>query len=145
MMAAPCRPPRCSPMPDARLQALALAFDQAATLLEPAVNRGYGSMVLADYRAWVLDGTMQLWRGPGYAAVTEVVNYPRSRVVIVHLAGGELDALVDADGELDKFARVVEATGIEIIGRRGWVRALRDRGYTEAAVHLYKEVGHGQL
>lgn len=116
------------------------AFDQAAPMLEPALSHMNGELLLEDVRERVLLGDMQLWLGEGYAAVTEVLNYPRRRVVLVHLAGGELAPLVEADGELVKFAKLVEATGIEIIGRKGWVRALRDRGYREAAVHLFKEV-----
>lgn len=123
-----------------QLIALAAKFDSVAHLLQPAVDRGIGAMELEDYKERVLTGYMQLWVGEGYAAVTEVLNYPRSRVVLVHLAGGELDSLIEADGELEKFARIVEATGIELVGRKGWVKALRDRGYKEAAVHLFKEV-----
>lgn len=123
---------------------LAEIFDSVAHLLQPAVDRGYGDMTLEDYRARVLDEDMQLWVGDGYAGVTEVVNCPRSRVVLVHLVGGSLEALLGDYDDLEKFARIVGATGIEITGRRGWVRALRDRGYREAAVQLYKEVGNGQ-
>lgn len=125
-----------------QLIALAAKFDSVAHLLQPAIDRGLDVLALDDYRDKVLTGDMQLWVDEGYAAVTEVLNYPRSRVVLVHLAGGKLDSLLEADGELDKFARIVGATGIEIIGRKGWVRALRDRGYREAAVHLFKEVSH---
>lgn len=125
------------------LRKLSDAFDSVARLLQPAVDRGMGGLTLEDYREKVLTGYMQLWVDEGYAAITEVLNYPRSRVVLVHLAGGKLDPLLEADGELEKFARIVGATGIEIIGRKGWVRALRDRGYKEAAVHLFKEISHG--
>lgn len=125
-----------------QLQDLSAKFDSVAHLLQPAIDRGMDVLTLDDYRDRVLTGDMQLWVDEGYAAVTEVLNYPRSRVVLVHLAGGELDPLIEADGELEKFARIVGATGIEIIGRRGWVRALRDRGYKEAAVHVFKEVSH---
>lgn len=120
--------------------ALSQTFDSVADVLQSALAYSIGGLTLADYKEHVMMGDMQLWVGEGYAAVTEVLNYPRSRVVLVHLAGGKLDPLLEADSELEKFARIVGATGIEIIGRKGWVRALRDRGYKEAAVHLYREV-----
>lgn len=123
-----------------QIMELAEAFDSVAHLLQPAVERNPIGFTLEDIKEKVLTGYMQLWKDEGYAAVTEVLNYPGSRVVLVHLAGGELEALLEADSELVKFARMVGATGIEIIGRKGWVRALRDRGYREAAVHLFKEV-----
>jgi hypothetical protein len=126
------------------MMALAAKFDSVAHLLQPAVDRGYGGMTLDDYKEWVVLGDMQLWIGEGYAGVTEVVNYPRSRVVLVHLVGGKLEALLGDYDDLERFAEMVGATGIEIVGRRGWTKVLQDRGYTEAAVHLFKEVGHGQ-
>lgn len=123
---------------------LADTFDSVAHLLQPAIDRGYGRDTLADYREWVLDETMQLWVGEGYAGVTEILNGPRSKTVKVHLAGGKLKALIDADSGLEKFAKLVEADSIEVIGRRGWTKALKGRGYREAAVHLVKEIPHGR-
>jgi len=126
------------------LLALSAKFDSVAHLLQPAVDAGYAGLTLDDYKERVMLGDMQLWVGDAYAGVTEVLNYPNSRVVLVHLAGGELEPIIAADSELVEFAKLVGATGIEIIGRRGWVRALADRGYREAAVHLFKEVSHGR-
>lgn len=116
------------------------AFQVAAPMLQAALDRGQGEYHLEDIKEGVLLGDLQLWLGEGYAAITEVLNYPQRRIVLVHLAGGELAPLVEADGELVKFAKAMGATGIEIIGRKGWVKALRDHGYRESAVHLFKEV-----
>lgn len=127
-----------------QLQDLSAKFDSVAHLLQPAVDAGIAGMALEDYKEHVMLGNMQLWISDGYAGVTEVINSPRSRVVLVHLVGGKLDSLLADHGDLEKFAELVGATGIEIVGRRGWTRVLADRGYVEAAVHLYKEVGHGQ-
>jgi hypothetical protein len=121
-------------------ETLAREFDAVAHILRPAVDVGYGDLELADFKYWVLDGTMQLWVGGGYAAVTEVINYPRSRSVLVHLIGGNLESILEANGALDQFAKAMKAKHIEIIGRKGWTKVLRGRGYREAAVHLVKEV-----
>lgn len=83
-----------------QIRTLRDTFDSVAHLLQPAIDRGLDVLTLDDYRDRVLTGDMQLWVDEGYAAVTEVLNYPRSRVVLVHLAGGELDPLMEADGEL---------------------------------------------
>lgn len=121
-------------------QELLEAFQVAAPMLQAALARGRGEYHLEDIKDRVVLGDLQLWLGEGYAAVTEVLDYPQRRIVLVHLAGGELAPLIEADGELVKFAKVMGATGIEIIGRKGWVKALRDHGYQESAVHLFKEV-----
>lgn len=122
------------------MSSLADDFDAVTHLLQPAVDRGFGGVVLADYRGWVLDEIMQLWVGDGYAGVTEIVNYPHSRTVRVNLVGGQLEALLADHGDLVKFAKLVEADSIEVIGRRGWVPTLKGFGYREAAVHLVREV-----
>lgn len=115
-------------------------FDQAAPLLQQALDKANGEYHIQDIRDRVLSGDLQLWAGEGYAAVTEVLNYPQRRVVLVHLAAGELAPVLEAEGELCKFAKVVGATGIELIGRKGWTKVLKEHGYRESAVHLFKEV-----
>lgn len=118
-------------------------FDEAAPYLQAAIeydrSRGYD---LSDIKDRVMLGDLQLWRGDDWAAVTEVLNYPRRRTVLIHLAGGKLTSMVQANDDLEEFARVMGADYIEIIGRKGWARRLRDMGYEEAAVHLVKEVPH---
>ncbi len=127
-----------------QLQQLSKSFDDSAHYLQPAVDRGIGGMTLEDYKERVMLGDMQLWCNEGFAAVTEVINYPQSRVVVIHLAGGALEPLLGAAGELDQFARMVGATGIEIVGRKGWAKVLKEQGYQEIAVHLYREVPNGR-
>lgn len=119
---------------------LADVFDANAHYLQPAVDRNSGTMLLEDYKAGVLAEKLQLWAGEGFAAVTEVINYPQRRTVVVLLAGGDLDAILGEGSELEQFAEIVGATAIEIVGRKGWARVLRDRGYAERAVYLIKEL-----
>ena len=123
------------------LAALAQEFEQARPLLEQALAKDTTNTWTMDaIRDRVMMGDVQLWHNPRYAAITEVINYPQRRVVLVHLASGELDAIVQAYEDLEKFARIVEATGIEINGRKGWTRVLKDRGFNEVAVRLFKGV-----
>lgn len=119
-------------------------FEASRHHLQAALDRGHGEMALTDVLDRLLDGDLQLWSSPEYAAVTEVINYPQKRVVLVHLAGGSMEGVVGDEGDLVKFAQAVGATGIKIIGRRGWVKALADRGYHESSVSLFKEVPHGR-
>ena len=122
------------------MEQLSATFDEVSPLLQAGLDRGTGEYALDDIKYGVMMGDMQLWAGMNYAAVTEVINYPQRRVVLVHLAGGELDALFNADESFMRFVKMVGATGIEIIGRKGWSKVLRDRGFDEVAVRLFKEV-----
>lgn len=115
-------------------------FLQAKPMLQAALDQGHGEYDLEDIWAGLRDNLYQLWLGPGFAAITEVINYPNTRMVLVHLAGGDLDALKAADEQLVQFAKIVDAKFIKIVGRRGWVRALKDKGYSEAFTQVIKEV-----
>lgn len=126
--------------PDALIQ----KFDAARPLLQSALDRANGEYLLDDILEGVLDERLQLWTAPGFAGVTEVLNYPRRRVVLVHLCAGELDAIRAAEGQLTRFAQIVGADAIRILGRRGWAKALADYGYRESAVEVTKEVPRGR-
>lgn len=117
-------------------------FEASRHFLQAALDRDEGRYAMADILDGIMEGNLQLWSSPEFAAVTEVLDYPRRRVVRVHLAGGNMDALIATDGDLTRLAQVVGATGIEITGRRGWVRKLAEHGYRESAVRLFKEVPH---
>ena len=122
---------------------LAEAFVAAKPRLQAALDRAGGEYDLDDIWDMVARRDAQLWHNEAFSGVTQVVIYPRKKVVLVHLAGGDLDALLEAagpGGDLEKFAKIVGADGIEIQGRRGWVRAMADIGYREQYVRVYKEL-----
>ena len=122
---------------------LAEAFVAAKPRLQAALDRAGGEYTLDDIWDIVASGEGQLWHNDEFSGVTQVIDYPQKKVVLVHLAGGDLDALLKAagpGGDLEKFAKIVGADGIEIVGRRGWVRAMADIGYREQYVRVYKEL-----
>lgn len=119
-------------------------FIEVRPLLQTAIDQTAGEYDLDTIWDGLAKEDLLLWTGPGFAAITEVVNYPKRRMVIVHLASGDIDALKEADGQLVKFAQIVEADAIKIIGRRGWVRALQDLGYREGMTQVIKEVPDGR-
>lgn len=122
-------------------QQLANNFEVAAPYLQATLDRtADGKMTLDDVRDRVMLGDLQLWLGEGFAGTTEVLDYPQRRVVLVHLAGGKLDAMLPVYPQIEEFAKSVGATGIEIAGREGWARVMKDRGFKVSAVHLFKEV-----
>lgn len=75
------------------------------------------------------------------AAVTQIYTYPTKKEVRVHLLGG-----VDSAGwgkewseSLERYAKAEGAKSIDLLGRKGWERALKPWGY-EQVTHLRKEV-----
>lgn len=93
----------------------------------------------------ILQEKMQLWGihdGDLKAvAVTEIIIYPKiKRLRIVLIGGHEIDfweAL--AEKTFNDFAKEKGCSGIEILGRRGWVRRLEKYGYQELETIVVKD------
>lgn len=122
---------------------LAEIFVKARPRLEAALEYSGGEFDIDDIWRLVASEEGQLWHSDDFSGITEVIHYPQKTVVLVHLAGGNLEALQNMTrpgGDLERFAKLVGADAIEIQGRRGWVRALADHGYREKAVRVFKEL-----
>jgi hypothetical protein len=118
-------------------------FPDAAPLLEKALSN---TLSLQDTKQALLRGEMQLWIAYEdkiiTAFITEIVDYPQRKVVRIILCGGD-----KLDSWVKDFLNLVEAWGkgcgaksMEIVGRRGWVRALKKYGYNETNTVIEKEL-----
>ena len=63
--------------------------------IEAALEYSGGTHNFEDVAKGILEGNMQLWPTPRGCIVTEIVVYPRKKVLNVFLGGGELDQLLD--------------------------------------------------
>lgn len=102
--------------------------------------RARGSHSFDDVVQAIFDGSMQFWPAPRGCAVTEIIQYPKKKVLHIFLAGGEMDQIVDMDSSAVEFARLNGCTAMSIAGRRGWAKVLKDKGYEEAYTVLAKEL-----
>lgn len=94
-------------------------------------------------------GRIQVW-GVGKVDVemvlfTQIGVYPASRILEVFLAFG--DGVYEPAGDvvdhtLEKFAKMTECSRIDIVGRSGWERELKDRGFTKTSITLSRKVIH---
>ncbi len=108
--------------------------------LEAALERANGTHTIDDVVMAIAKGTMQFWPAPRGCAVTEIIEYPKKKVLHIFLAGGELDQIVDMDSSASDFARMNGCTAMTIAGRKGWARVLKTKGYEEAYTVLAKEL-----
>lgn len=108
--------------------------------LQDALDHSGGTHTLEDIEAGIRSGSLQFWPASRAAAVTEVIEYPRARALHLFLAGGDLDQLSEMEESATEFARQIGATQMSIAGRRGWVRAFRDKGYEEYLTTVVKPV-----
>lgn len=102
--------------------------------IEAALDHAGGSHTFEDVVELVRSGHAQLWPAPRGCAVTEIVVYPRKRVLHIFLAGGELDQLKDMFGDAAAWAKAQGCDAMSLSGRVGWSRAMASDGWTTQAV-----------
>lgn len=93
---------------------------------------------LADVLEKVLRGEAQLWTAQTAVVVTEIGVYPRRKVLRCWLAAGAYEGIREIEPRAVAFGKAHGCTAIEIIGRVGWRRRLKD--YRERAVVMVKEL-----
>ncbi len=100
-------------------------------LLMPALDRSGGTHDWLDIVEGVHSTKMQLWVNDEAAAITEIVVYPRKRVLNVFLAGGVLDQVMDMLESAKMWGVSQGCSDIMMSGRRGWIKPLGDKGWSE--------------
>jgi hypothetical protein len=113
-------------------------FQRSWPHLKKALRLTGGTHTKRDIFDGVAVGDFQLWPGRRSAALTEVIKYPQMRAVRIFLAGGQLDELKKVERNITAWAKEIDATRIEIAGRRGWLRSLDD--YQETCTWMHKEI-----
>lgn len=113
---------------------------RCAPLLRQALDEAGNTHTLADVRAEIEADRAELWVSLNSVAVTEVLEYPRVKVLHVWLAAGALDEILAGDTAIERFARHVGASRLTVSGRPGWKKALAGRGYTARAVQLMRDL-----
>lgn len=110
------------------------------SLIDEALAHAGGTHTFEDVLDLILSGDMLFWPGEKSCMVTEIVQYPRKRAMHVFLAAGDLDEIKAMEPDLRWFAKKLKCDGISLAGRRGWVRALKDIGFTEGHAIVVKDL-----
>ncbi len=117
-------------------------WSQVAPLLEKALDETYS---IKDILYGLANDRMQLfisWHNDKVesAVVTEIAQYPQSKVLRYFLAGGTNleNWLEEIQIVIEKFAKKENCTHLEVAGRKGWVRKLK--GFRVKAYLLNKEI-----
>jgi len=105
--------------------------------IEDALEYAGGSHTIEDVWQSIQEGKALFFPLDKSAIVTEIVDYPQKAMCRIWLAGGDLDELMQAEVALSAWAKTQGCDGMEIIGRRGWSRQLKD--YRQSAVVLMKD------
>lgn len=108
------------------------AWPEAIKHLAEPIALSRGCYEPEDVFGYCQKGDMQLWlvaedEAVLAACVTEIVNYPRKRVVRAVFCGGrEMSKWLGLmDSTLEGWSKGWGCTGIELLGRRGWSRVVQ--------------------
>ena len=96
------------------------------TLLEQALEHGGSTHSWEDVQRDIDAGDAKLFTADHSGVVVRIDRFPRATVLRVWLAWGDLDELSNGFDALDVLAKEWGCDRIEIEGRRGWERVLKD-------------------
>lgn len=99
-----------------------------------------GVYELEDIIDNVKSGKMQGHTEGNSWAVTQVIDFPRARVLQVVAVVGDMDAVDVLDGKVQEYARLVGATRIRTFGRNGWKHKAAERGWKQTQAIFVKEI-----
>lgn len=111
-----------------------------------------GHLTRDEIRAAVYSGSMQLWGcGPKpdctFIIITNVAFFPSKNVLMVGWGAGEFrkEMLPVLDATLNNYADMMQCAEIEVHGRSGWAKALKEIGFKQSKVVLSRQVYRGGL
>lgn len=96
-------------------------------LLDAALAYAGGSHTVDDVVEGVKNGEMQLWHRPGALVVTELLPFPRQKIVNVFLAAGTMEGVEALADEIEGWAKAEGCTKARLTGRKGWARSFLAR------------------
>lgn len=96
-----------------------------------------------DVLAMIAAGALTGWPGPDSVIVTEVITYPRQKLLHFFLAAGVRRELAAMTPHILDWGRSQGCTRASLVGRKGWQRTfLRDTGWT-VSNHVLMETDLG--
>lgn len=105
-------------------------------LIESALAYSGGTHDFADVVAMVASGRGQLWPGKTSVGVTEIIEYPRKRVLHCFLAAGDLDELLVMMEYAKQWGYAQGCQSMTMSGRMGWQRVLDKHGWDTVLVTM---------
>jgi hypothetical protein len=100
--------------------------------IEAALEYCYGTHRIEDIEAGLARGQYAFWPGRACAIVTEFTEYPQFKALNFFLVGGDRDELWEMEPHICAWAKAHGCTKVSQIGRSGWSKDFKARGYTVA-------------
>lgn len=120
-------------------------WDAAEELLYDALEGNNGEITTFDCYEGIKAKRLQLWLvydgSIRAAVVTELAIYPRKKVCrVLQLSGKGMDEWLHLTSVIEAWAKENGARGMELVGRKGWERHMKQHGYGFEYLVLSKEL-----
>jgi hypothetical protein len=107
--------------------------------LARALDRMGGGYLVQDILTAIAEGRMQSFAEGDSWAVTQIVDYPRARMIDVLVALGDLEECRRLHDRVLWFARDHDAALVQAYGRRGWIKDAESHGWrVKTTSYLYQ-------
>ena len=116
--------------------------------LNAALKHGLGEYSTGDIKSACISKNMQLWvkidKEVQGAFVTKISKYPQKNILCVLLLGGKefITWRDEADALLNAFGKENNCEYVELFGRKGWGKVLKDINYKEQTRLFAKEINN---
>lgn len=107
--------------------------------IEAALEYSGGTHEFSDIVEGIGKGVLQLWPTPKGCIVTEIVCFPKKRVLNVFLGGGELEQILDMHQSVLEWAKAQGCSALTMSGRFGWKKPLKAHGWEVQHASYVKE------
>lgn len=114
-------------------------------LLESAIVHCGGTHLFEDVVDMVETGQMFFWPAEKSCLVTEVVDYPRKRLLHVFLAAGSLEEIKRMEPSIRAYGEYLGCDAVTLSGRKGWTKALKDMGYAHVHTTMGREINGTEI
>tara|TARA_Y100000022_G_scaffold175704_1_gene164520 strand:- start:848 stop:1240 length:393 start_codon:yes stop_codon:yes gene_type:complete len=115
-------------------------FMRCKKYIEAALKYTGGTHDLVDIYEGLYKGTMQLWPMENSCLVTEIITYPRKKVLNVFLGAGDLTEILEMHDSVISWAQAQGCEALNMTGRFGWKKPLAKYGWKPLHSSYVKEI-----
>jgi hypothetical protein len=108
--------------------------------IDSALAYSGGTHDFDDVARGVISAKMQLWPARNSCAITEIICYPKKKVLHVFLAAGDKQELVGMIESAEAWGKTQGCESITMSGRHGWLRVLGKEGWKSVLTVMEKSI-----
>lgn len=115
-------------------------LEERKHLIEAALKHARGTHTYDDIVAMVLTDRLRWWCLPNSFMVTEVCEFPQTKLLHVFLGGGDLTEIIDMHPTMIAHAKEMGCSRITMSGRIGWKPVLMKHGWGKPSLGIELEI-----